>query len=419
MDGAWQMNPAGHNEADYATLEVGMSKQERIIVISLGVMIVLAVALILVGPWLTQPQPAQEEPQSPSTTETMPARVIEILEEGTLDLGQGGTQPYQRVLVRVEGGSLAGLEVAVEEGTINIISQERLFRVGDRVYLERTSGPAGERFYISDFIRTGTLFWIAVLFVGLVALVGRGRGLRAVAGTLFSLVVIFAFILPQIMAGRDPVSVSIAGAVVLLAVSTYLVYGWNFKAHAAVAGMVLSLALTGVLAWTFVKAARLTGMSEEAGFLVFELGQTINLQGIVLGGIIIGSLGVLDDICVGQASAVFELANVNRELSWYRLFRSSLNIGRDHIAAMVNTLLLAYVGASMPLMLAFMLYPEPIWRRINREPVAEEIVRTLVGSVGLTLAVPLTGLIASLLARWAVRRGEARARAVVAPGGQS
>jgi len=389
-----------------------MSKQDRVVLIVLGVMIVLAAALILVGPWRARTEPAPEEQQVPGQveTETMPARVIEILEEGTVDLGGGSTQPYQRVLVRVESGSLAGLEVAVEEGTINIVSQERLFRVGDRVYLERMTGPSGERFYVSDFIRAAPLFWIAVMFVGLVALVGRGRGLRAIVGTLFSLVVILTFILPQILAGRDPVVVSIAGAVILLSVSTYLVYGWNWKAHAAVAGMILSLALTGALAWTFVKAARLTGMSEEAGLLAFELGQKINLQGLVLGGIIIGSLGVLDDICVGQASAVFELANLNRELSWHRLFRSSLNIGRDHIAAMVNTLLLAYVGASMPLMLAFMLYSEPFWRRINREPIAEEIVRALVGSAGLILAVPLTGLIASLLARWAVRRGEDQAR---------
>lgn len=385
--------------------------------IPLGVLVVLAAAIVVVGPRLAHRQPAQEERRSPNqvTTETMPARVIEILEEGTVDLGGGGTQPYQRVLVRIAGGSLAGLEVAVEEGTVNIISQERLFHVGDRVYLERSVGPLGERFYISDFVRTAPLFWIAALFVGLVALVGRGRGLRSLAGTLFSLVVIFAFILPQIMAGRNPVAVSLAGAVILLAVSTYLVYGWNFKAHAAIAGMILSLALTGVLAWTFVKGARLTGMSEEAGFLVYELGQAINLQGLVLGGIIIGSPGVLDDICVGQASAVFELANVNRELPWYRLFRSSLNIGRDHIAATVNTLLLAYVGASMPLMLAFMLYPEPIWRRVNREPIAEELVRTLVGSIGLILAVPLTGLIASLLARWAGRRGGAQGASGPAP----
>jgi uncharacterized membrane protein len=135
-----------------------------------------------------------------------------------------------------------------------------------------------------------------------------------------------------------------------------------------------------------------------------ELGPDIDLKGFLLGGIIIGSLGVLDDICVGQASAVFELVNANRDLGWRSLFRSSLNIGRDHIAAMVNTLLLAYVGASMPLMLAFVVYNEPLWRRINREPIAEEIVRTMVGSVGLILAVPITGLIASLLARWAVRR---------------
>lgn len=246
----------------------------------------------------------------------MPARVIEILEEGVLDLGGGSTQPYQRLLVRIEGGSLAGQEVAVEEGTVNLITQERLFRVGDRVYVEWTAGPEGERFYISDFIRTTPLLWIALVFVGLVALIGRGRGLRALLGTLCSLVVIFAFILPQIMAGRNPVFVSLAGAAVLLTVSTYLVYGWNFKAHAAVLGMMLSLCLTGALAALFVRATRLTGMSEEAGFIIFELGQKVNLQGLVLGGIIIGALGVLDDICVGQASAVFELANVNRELSW-------------------------------------------------------------------------------------------------------
>jgi uncharacterized membrane protein len=341
----------------------------------------------------------------------MSARVIEVLEEGTVDLGGGSSQPYQRLLVRVESGSLAGQEVTVEEGTVNLISQERLFHVGDRVYLERTVGPDGDRFYISDYVRTGPLLWIGVLFVGLVVLVGRGKGLRSIAGTLFSLGVIFAFILPLILAGRDPVGVSIAGSVVLLAVSTYLVYGWNPKAHAAVVGMMLSLVLTGVLAWLFVGWSRLTGLSEEGGFLVMALGPNINLQGLVLGGIIIGSLGVLDDICVGQASAVFELVNANRDLSWHELFRSSLNIGRDHIAAMVNTLLLAYVGASVPLMLAFTIYQEPLWRRINREPIAEEIVRTLVGSVGLILAVPITGLIASLLARWTVRRGETRRRA--------
>jgi len=391
-----------------------VSQLERFFLIGLLVLVVLAVAIVVVMPRLGQQPTGQdglatpEQPLVSGETETMPARVVEVLEEGTVELVGGSLQPYQRLLLRVESGSLAGQEVEVEEGTVNIIGQERLFRPGDRVYLERAVGPQGDRLYISDIVRTGPLFWIMVLFIGLVVLVGRGKGLRSLVGTLFSLAVIFTFVLPQIIAGRDPVGVSIVGSIVLLAISTYLVYGWNPKAHAAVAGMMLSLVLTGVLAWLFVEWTRLTGLSvEESSYLVIELGSDLNFRGLVLGGIIIGSLGVLDDICVGQASAVFELVNANRDLGWTELFRRSFNIGRDHIAAMVNTLLLAYVGASMPLLLVFSIYQEPIWRRINREPIAEEIVRTLVGSMGLVLAVPITGLIASLLARWVVRR-EAR-----------
>jgi uncharacterized membrane protein len=256
-------------------------------------------------------------------------------------------------------------------------------------------------------MRFGPLLTVFAVFFVLVVVVGRWKGLRSLGGTVFSLVVIFGFILPQIMAGRTPVGVSIIGSVVLLSVSTYLTYGVSFKAHAAVIGMVISLALTGGLAWLFVGWTRLTGMGmEESAFLVMEFGPDINLRGLVLGGIIIGALGVLDDVCVGQASAIFELVHANPSMSWLDLFRSSLNIGTDHIAAMVNTLLLAYVGGAMPLMLAFTIYQEPLLRRLNREPVAEEIVRTLVGSAGLVLAVPITGLIASLLARWSIRREE-------------
>ena len=381
-----------------------MSRLERFFLVGLVVLVALAVAIIFIGPRLVNPSPSPDQPLAPGEMETMTARVVEVLEEGSLDLGDGMEHPYQRLLVHVESGSLEGEDVVVEEGVVNIINQERLFASGDRVYLERVAGFDDDRFYISDPVRTSPLLLIAVLFAGLVVLVGRGRGLRSLVGTLFSLLVLFLFVFPQIVAGQDPVLVSIAGSVVLLAVSTYLIYGWNFKAHAAVVGMMLSLVLTGLLAWLFVGWTRLTGLGEEGGFLVSALGPGINLRGLVLGGIIIGSLGVLDDICVGQASAVFELVNANRDLGWRDLFRSSLNIGRDHIAAMVNTLLLAYVGASMPLMLAFMVYQEPIWRRINREPIAEEIVRTLVGSVGLLMAVPITGLIASLMARWAARR---------------
>jgi uncharacterized membrane protein len=335
----------------------------------------------------------------------MVARVIEVLEEGTVDLGGGSSQPYQRLLLRVESGSLAGQEIEVEEGTVNVISQERLFHPGDRVFLERVAGLDSDRFYISDFVRTWPLLLIVGLFVTLVVLVGRGKGLRSLGGTFFSLVVIFCFIVPQIVAGRNPVLVSVAGSILLLTVSNYLIYGWNYRAHAAVAGMVLSLILTGLLAWLSVGWARLTGLTAiESSYLVLEMGPDINLQGLLLGGIIIGSMGALDDVCVGQVSVVFELIDTDPNLELMELFRRSFNVGRDHIAAMVNTLVLAYAGAALPLLLAFTIYQEPLWRRINREPIAEEIVRTMVGSIGLILAAPITSLIASLLAHRMARR---------------
>jgi uncharacterized membrane protein len=334
----------------------------------------------------------------------MTARVVEVVEEGAVQLGDGSSQPYQRLLVHIEAGSMVGQEIMIEEGTTNIIGQERMFKRGDRVFLERMTGLGDERFYISDVIRLGPLLFIVLLFVALVLGVGRWKGVRSLGGSAFSLAVVFALIVPQIVAGRDPVGVTIVGSVLLLSVSTYLTYGVNFKAHAAVAGMVLSLTLTGGLAWLAVGWTRLTGMGlEESAFLVTEFGSDINLRGLVLAGIVIGSLGVLDDVCVGQASAVFELIKANRHLGWRDLFRASLNIGTDHIAAMVNTLLLAYVGGAMPLILAFSIYQEPLLRRINREPIAEEMVRTLVGSSGLVLAVPITGLLASVLAHWTVR----------------
>jgi uncharacterized membrane protein len=384
-----------------------MRRLEWLLAAALAALIVIAVTIIVGVPQVGQSSRPADEALEIGETETMPGQVVEVLDEGTIEFEDGSTQPYQRLVVRIEGGSMAGQEIVVEEGAANVISQERLFRPGDRIFIERAVGLEEDRFYISDVIRLGPLLAIVSLFFALVVIVGRWKGLRSLGGSLFSLVVIFAFILPQIMAGRSPVGVSIVGSILMLSVSTYLTYGVNLKAHAAVVGMLLSLTLTGLLALLFVRWTRLSGMgTEESAFLVLALGSDVNLRGLVLGGIIIGSLGVLDDMCVGQASAVFELTKANPQLSWLDLFRSSLNIGTDHIAAMVNTLLLAYVGGAMPLMLAFTIYQESLLRRINREPITEEIVRTIAGSAGLVLAVPITGLIASLLARWTTRRAE-------------
>jgi uncharacterized membrane protein len=201
------------------------------------------------------------------------------------------------------------------------------------------------------------------------------------------------------LAGEDPLTVSIIGSVILLGLTLYLTYGWNLKTHAAVLSMIIVLILTGILAWLFVLITRLTGSGDEnALFLIQMLNTQINLRGLLLGGMIIGALGVLDDLVTTQASAVFELHHANESLGFRPLFRSAMRIGQDHVAATVNTLVLAYAGASLPMLLMFSLGRGDYGTLVNFEFVAEEVVRTLVGSLGLIAAVPLTTAIAILFA---------------------
>lgn len=386
-----------------------MLKSERfweyVIVIGLVALLGLLGTLLLIKPFLEQRLTYSIVTPMGQQEDLCTARVVEIIDQGATETSSGVAIPYQRLRLRIENGPLAGQEVEIEEGTIHITTQEALYRPGDRVYLVRVVTSEAETFYIRDLVRLTPLLWIAGIFISLVLLIGGLRGLRSLGGMVLSLVVIFAFIVPQILAGRDPILVTLIGAIMLLTASNYLIYGWNSKAHAALAGMTLSLVITAVLAWLFTGWSGLTGLtSEESAFLVMEVGGGANLKGLLFGGMVIGALGVLDDICVGQSSAIFELVQANRDLGWQALFRHSLTIGRDHAAASVNTLLLAYAGTSLPLLLLFALYQEPLWLRLNSEPVAEEIVRTLVGSMGLLLAVPITGLLASLWASWQTRR---------------
>jgi uncharacterized membrane protein len=250
---------------------------------------------------------------------------------------------------------------------------------------------------------------LAATFLVFIVAVSGWKGVRGLLGMAFSLAVIVGYILPRILRGDDPVTVSVTGAFLLLAVTLYLVYGWTLKTHAAVLGTLLALVLTGVLAGLFVELSRLTGYgNEEALFLVQQVQGTINLRGIVLGGMLIGALGVLDDLTISQASAVFELHQANPGLDLRSLYRRGMRIGQDHVAATINTLVLAYTGAALPLLLLFTLSGESFGHLANLEFVTEEIVRTLVGSLGLMAAVPITTGIACLVARHHGRLGALR-----------
>jgi uncharacterized membrane protein len=342
-------------------------------------------------------------PLAPGESEILRARVVEVLEEGELAQGEI-SQPYQLLRLDVTSGSLEGQELTVEYGSLVATNESRLFREGDRVLVERTHTMEGsDVFHVTDYVRSGPLLWLTLLFVAATVLLSGWQGLRSLMGMGVSLVVIVTFIVPQILAGRNPVAVAVLGSVVMMGISLYLVYGWNSKTHVAVAGLLMSLIVTGILAVWAVNWTRLSGFgAEEAGFLQVA-GVQLDTRGLLLAGIIIGTLGALDDIAIGQSSTIAELSKANPNLTWQALFRHGMTVGRDHIAAMVNTLLLAYIGAALPLVLMFTVFSEPLGFTINREIIAEEIVRTLVGSIGLLAGVPLTSIVAAYAAR---RRAE-------------
>ena len=332
-------------------------------------------------------------------SETVLARVIEIIEEGEIDLG-GTVQRYQLARVELLEGEYRGLVMEMDYGRRGILSNAVYLQPGDTILVTVGSRPDGFlTVYFVDFERASSLLWLAGLFVAVILITSRWKGLRSILSMAFSLMVIIGYIIPHILAGEDPLRVSIIGSVILLGVTLYLTYGWNLKTHAAVVSMILVLLITGTLAALFVFFTRLTGSGDEnALFLLQMLNTQINLRGLLLGGMIIGALGVLDDLVTTQASAVFELHHANPSLGFRGLFRSAMRIGQDHVAATVNTLVLAYAGAALPMLLMFSLGRGNYSFLVNFEFIAEEIVRTLVGSLGLVTAVPLTTAIAIFFA---------------------
>jgi uncharacterized membrane protein len=370
--------------------------------------------------WMTVPNltssPLPETGMSTMGSELVRARVTQIIEDGEIDLG-GTLQRYQVARVEVLAGDYTGIEMEMDYGKRQVLANNLYLKPGDEILVSIGARPDGMlTVYFADFVRLNSLLWLTAVFAIMILIISRWKGLRSLLSMAISLLIIIAYIIPRILAGGDPLWVSISGSVVLLAVTLYLTYGWNLKTHAAVLSMVIVLLLTGMLAALFVLIAKLTGSGDEnALFLLQMLNTQINLRGLLLGGMIIGALGVLDDLVTTQASAVFELHHANPSLGMRPLFRSAMRIGQDHVAATVNTLVLAYAGASLPLLLMFSLGRGDYGMLVNFQLVAEEIVRTLVGSLGLVAAVPLTTLIAILFALRADALG--KWRSVLGPEG--
>ena len=315
------------------------------------------------------------------------ARVQTVDAERRCDSGDASTrcpQAWVRLLEGPDRGSTTLLDLPGGAARVR-------FSEGDKVVVAASSAPDGTTTYaFTDRQRKPVLVWLAVAFAVVVVALGRLRGLAALAGLVASLCVLLAFVLPAILVGHDPLLVAVVGSAAIAFLALYLAHGFRPATTVALLGTLASLALTAVLALVVTELAALTGYASEEATIVQLAQSTIDLQGLVLAGVVIGALGAIDDMTVTQVAAVGELHRANPGMGRRPLYRSAMRIGRDHVASTVNTLALAYAGASIPLLLLFVLSQQSLGSVANGEVVATEIVRTLVGSIGLVSAVPIT-----------------------------
>ena len=270
-----------------------------------------------------------------------------------------------------------------------------VFEVGDSVFVNVTSFDDGTVTYqYADRDRRGLVALVALVFAGAVVILARWRGVFALFGLTASVVVLLLFIVPAIVAGRDAVMVALVGGGAIALISLYVTHGSTPLTHVAAIGAFGALALTVGLSWLVLALARFSGFASEEAFYLLAVPQ-IDLSGLLLAGVVLGAIGALDDVTVTQASTVWEVRAANESLSATELFAAGLRVGRDHIASTVNTLLLAYAGAALPLLILFSLSGMRLGFIVSSEVVAVEIVRTLVGSIGLVAAVPLTTYLAA------------------------
>ncbi|MBL8029765.1 MAG: YibE/F family protein [Candidatus Doudnabacteria bacterium] len=303
---------------------------------------------------------------------------------------------------RILNGPEANLVVTAElsEQVTELNSQK--LQEGDEIVIGKIKDPESSSYIIIDRYRLDALAWLVGIFVFLGLLFGRRKGVLSLMGLAFSILILLKFVAPSILEGKDPVLVTILGAGMISVVSIFLSHGFNNRTLVAVVSTVLVLLLTLVGAWSFILAGKFLGLgSNEALYLELGLLKGFDLRGIFLAGVVISTLGVLDDVTTTQAATVEEIKLVKPEAGFRELFSRANSVGKEHISSLINTLVLAYAGASFPffLLLTFS-STQPLWAVLNSEALAEEILRTLVGSAALILAVPLT----TALAAWYFRQ---------------
>lgn len=363
----------------------------------LALLIAPVLVATVVGLALLWPSGGRTTPVELGTPDDLvDARVVAVEETACQ-----GTEPDAAIscvipTVRLLDGADAGDEVVLQEQS-TAGGAPRL-AAGDTIVLGYyADSPPGFQYAFADIERRGPIFLLAAVFAIAVIALARLKGLRALLGIVIGLAVLTMFVLPAMLEGSNPVAVALVGAAAVAIAAIYLSHGLNAASTTALIGTFASLGLVTLLAWLFTEAARFSGAStEEALYLQITAGQ-VDLRGVLLAGMIIGALGVIDDVTVTQVSAVWELRRANPGYTFRDLYGAGVRIGRDHIASTVNTLVLAYAGASLPLLLLFTEAQQGLLDVVSGEAIAIEIVRTLVGSIGIVASVPVTTALAAVV----------------------
>lgn len=297
----------------------------------------------------------------------------------------------------IQGENAGGQTTVHYKGLLGADAGQKM-RVGETVVLAKNKGfEAIDAYFISDRFHLPALVGLGLFFFAAVVALGGLQGLGSFLGLISSIAVLLAYIVPMILAGQNALSVSFTGASLIAIMSLYLGHGFNMRTTVALVATLMTLAIAVGVAVAAVEITGLMGIASEESFLLNLKVATLSARGLLLAGIVIGMMGVLDDVTTGQAAIVYELREANPSLGFRELYRRATAVGKEHIASLVNTLVLAYAGASLPVFLYLVVQSEhaPWWIVLNQEIVAEEIVRTLVGSLTLVLAVPITTALAA------------------------
>lgn len=335
------------------------------------------------------------------SAEVVSGHVTRVLENGErVPVGSGMPQPFQRLAVQLDESLYRGEVVELQWGGRRALDANGFLRPGDRVLLSVTREGNDRIYAILEVVRLPALIPVAVLLVAALLVVARLKGLAALAGLATSVAVFLLAIVPAVQRGDDPLFATLLGSLGVIAVSVFVVHGFNRKSLAALCGTMAGLGVVTAVGAFALATARMTGLgSEDQIFLAVGTDGRIDMPRLALAAVMVGSLGAIVDMSVGQASAVAELAAIDASLRGRRLYASALNVGRDHVGSLVNTLALAYFGGALPLVLLLSLGYQPLSISINSEQIVESLIAVMAASLGLVLCVPITTWVAVMFAR--------------------